>query len=103
MIVVHDRVVGSLDVARDGDPLWLLRVELDPTVHGRGLGTAIVRDLQQEARDEGLRVVLDVFTHNPARRLYERLGFREVEREGLSIKMQWRPADAEAETSAPGR
>ncbi len=100
VIVVQGRVVGSIEVVRDDDALWLLRVELDPAVHGRGLGTALVRDLQQQASNEGRQVRLDVFAHNPARRLYERLGFVEIGRDGPSIKMRWRPATAKPDTSA---
>jgi GNAT superfamily N-acetyltransferase len=90
-IVVEDRLAGSFELVRHEDALWLRRLELDPRLHGSGLGTQILRDVQQEARRQGLRVVLDVFTHNPARRLYDRLGFAEAGREGPSIKMEWRP------------
>ena len=90
-IVVEDRIAGSFELVRHEDALWLRRLELDPRLHGSGLGTQILRDVQQEARRQGLRVVLDVFTHNPVRRLYDRLGFAEAGREGPSIKMEWRP------------
>jgi GNAT superfamily N-acetyltransferase len=91
VIEVAGRIAGSLDVLRDDDSLWLARIELDPRLHGRGLGGSIVRDLQEEARRNGLTMVLDVFENNPARRLYERLGFREVGRDGPSITMAWAP------------
>jgi GNAT superfamily N-acetyltransferase len=91
VIVVEDRIAGSFELVRHEDALWLRRLELDPRLHGCGLGTEIIRDLQQQAREQGLGVVLDVFVHNPARRLYERLGFVEVGREGPSIKMEWHP------------
>jgi RimJ/RimL family protein N-acetyltransferase len=90
-IVVDDRIAGSFELVRHEDALWLRRLELDPGLHGRGLGTQILEDVQQQAGGQALRVVLDVFVHNPARRLYERLGFVEVGREGPSIKMEWRP------------
>jgi ribosomal protein S18 acetylase RimI-like enzyme len=93
VIVVGDRIVGLLEVVRGDAALWLLRLELDSAVHGRGLGSAVIRDLQQQARDERLGLELDVFPHNPARRLYERLGFREVGRDGSSIKMRWDPPE----------
>lgn len=91
VILVGDRIAGSYEVVRHEDALWLRRIELDPQLHRSGLGTEIVRDLQQEASQQGLRLILDVFAHNPARRLYERLGFTEIGREGSSIKMEWQP------------
>ncbi|MGN6131247.1 MAG: GNAT family N-acetyltransferase, partial [Nocardioidaceae bacterium] len=68
VIMIGDRAAGSLEVVRDDNALWLRRIELDPRLHGRGLGSAIVRDIQHQACDQGLRVALDVFPHNPARR-----------------------------------
>src|SRR4051812_28953022 len=91
VIAVGDRVVGLLEVVPSGDALWVLRIELDSSVHGHGLGSAVMRDLQRRARDDGRGVELDVFPHNPARRLYERLGFKEIGRDGPSIKMRWDP------------
>ena len=91
VITIGDRTAGALEVVRDDDALWLRRIELDPRLQGQGLGSAIVREIQELAREQGLRVVLDVFPHNPARRLYERLGFREVDRQGPYLKMEWDP------------
>ena len=46
---------------------------------GRGTGTVLVAGLAQVARQQGLPgMSLSVEPDNPARRLYERLGFRDV-------------------------
>lgn len=75
------KAVGVVDVIDDGDHLYLGRIELMPEAQGRGLGTAVVRDLLRQGRT----VRLDVFTNNVrAHRFYERLGFTvdsDVERE----------------------
>jgi ribosomal protein S18 acetylase RimI-like enzyme len=56
--------------------LFLAYVAILPAFQGRGVGTAIVRDLVEEARAQDLPVTLQVLKENPgARRLYERLGF----------------------------
>jgi len=91
VITVDERVAGCLDVVRKDGVLWLLRIELDPQLQGRGIGSAVVTDLQAQAAAEGLRMILDVFSGNPARRLYERLGFRETGQDGPSIRMEWQP------------
>ena len=63
----------------DDDPsaAYLLSMWVGPEVRGRGIGAALVRALVGWARGRGLRrLVLDVGLHNePARQLYERLGF----------------------------
>ena len=49
-----------------------------PEYQGRGTGTAIILDLIAQARALQLPVTLHVLDVNPARSLYERLGFRIV-------------------------
>ena len=76
------RAIGVLDVSDKGDHLYLGRIEILPEAQGRGIGTAVIRDLLGRGRV----VRLHVFTNNVrARRLYEKLGFsvdRHAEREG---------------------
>lgn len=49
-----------------------------PAYQRRGIGAAILRDVIAEARAGGHAVALRVLKVNPARRLYERLGFAVV-------------------------
>ncbi len=56
----------------------LVRLYLLPEAQRRGIGTVIVRRLLAETHAEGRSVRLRVMKRNPARRLYERLGFRVV-------------------------
>jgi ribosomal protein S18 acetylase RimI-like enzyme len=55
---------------------------------GRGIGTALMEALIVEARTRGLRALsLIVHNENPARRLYERLGFVAVGTRGDTVTM----------------
>lgn len=46
---------------------------------GLGLGARLLNELARTARESGFtRLSLDVLPENPARRLYERLGYREL-------------------------
>ena len=67
--------IGCLKVQRSSSEFKLNRVFLLPAFQGRGIGSELVRDLLIEAHSAGLPVRLRVFKINPARRLYERLGF----------------------------
>jgi GNAT superfamily N-acetyltransferase len=69
------RDVGMLSVLDRADEICLNRVQILPDHQGRGLGTSIVRDVLAAANRRGLPVSLRVLKVNPARRLYERLGF----------------------------
>ncbi|MBM4247586.1 MAG: GNAT family N-acetyltransferase [Deltaproteobacteria bacterium] len=78
VIMSADQPIGLLKLDRRADEVFLASVELAPEVQGRGLGTDIVRSVLCEAAERGVPVRLQVFHRNPARRLYERLGFRPV-------------------------
>ena len=62
-------------------------VAVGPAWRGRGLGTALLVRLLDEAPGGPGRASLSVDPENPAIHLYERLGFREVGREGTSVTM----------------
>ena len=65
-----------------------LSIGVDPSARGRGLGTRLCRRLLDAARARGIRQVsLSVEKANPARGLYERLGFRTVRDDGDAVTM----------------
>ncbi|MCS3461069.1 GNAT family N-acetyltransferase [Aeromonas sp. BIGb0445] len=58
---------------------WLLSLAVLPQARGLGLAKAIIDSLEQALLAQGcLQVRLTVDPANPARRLYERLGYREL-------------------------
>jgi ribosomal protein S18 acetylase RimI-like enzyme len=57
-------------------------------LRGRGLGTELLTRLAEAARARGFeRLSLSVAVDNPARRLYERLGYRTVSVDGDGVRM----------------
>lgn len=58
-----------------------------PEFRGRGLGTRLLKVLFETAAGCYSAVSLSVDSSNPALRLYQRLGFEEVRREGSSLIM----------------
>jgi ribosomal protein S18 acetylase RimI-like enzyme len=62
---------------------------------GRGIGTAALRMLLGEAARAGKPVRLHVERTNPARHLYERLGFRWIADEGIHWLMEWAPGPSD--------
>lgn len=77
IVVVDGQAAGELVVQWDEDPVFLVAIELAPQCQGRGIGTAIINDVLDRARQQGKTVRLQVFKVNKrAIRLYERLGFQ---------------------------
>jgi GNAT superfamily N-acetyltransferase len=75
-------LVGTVSVAESERPwraLHLFALEVTQPRRNQGVGAEIVRWVVEEARRRGRRrVFLEVRVDNPARRLYQRLGFRRV-------------------------
>ena len=83
--------IGRLYVSRWEREIRVVDVALVPEARGRGIGTALLRDLLAEGERTGRTVSIHVERFNPALRLYRRLGFREVEENGPYFLMEWRP------------
>lgn len=89
LILVGHTVAGRLWLDERADCLHILDIALLPHWRGRGLGTRCLQALIRQGRALAIHVEL----HNPARRLYERLGFvPDGEPQGLHQPMI-RPAD----------
>ncbi len=92
VIVLRDgQPVGQLWVDRSHGELRVLDVALMPEHRGAGLGTSLLTELLNEARENRIPVRLHVLADNPARRLYERLGFSAVGPNGVYQEMECRP------------
>ncbi|MFH8222475.1 GNAT family N-acetyltransferase [Streptomyces sp. NPDC018057] len=59
---------------------WLCDVYIDPAVRGKGLGSALVAAVREHLRPLGVRRI--VLATDDAHGVYEKLGFRPLERPG---------------------
>jgi ribosomal protein S18 acetylase RimI-like enzyme len=75
IVVVVGEDVGVIAVEESAADVFLANIEILPEYQGRGLGAALVNGVIREAEARDLPVRLQVLKINPARRLYERLGF----------------------------
>jgi ribosomal protein S18 acetylase RimI-like enzyme len=88
VISADGRRAGYISV-EDRDAFWYIDAfALARRFQGKGIGTLVLRDVLAEA---GARPVqLNVLHVNPARTLYERLGFRAIRRDDQRQIMEWR-------------
>lgn len=92
VIVVDGEPCGRLWVDRGGPEIVLLDIGLLTAWRRRGVGGTLLGALIDEARERGCPLRLHVERHNPARRLYERLGLRVVADGEVHLAMAWDPA-----------
>jgi ribosomal protein S18 acetylase RimI-like enzyme len=98
VIEVDGEAVGRLYVARWEDEIRIVDIAILPEHRGRGIGTRLLEELLAEGGETGKRVSVHVELNNPARRLYERLGFVPVGEQGLYVLME-APAGGTSSTS----
>ena len=91
-IVVLDRArdIGMVKLAKSPNVWHLVQIQIVPELQRSGIGTGIVNDLVIEANQRGVSLRLSVLKVNPAKALYDRLGFVVVEEKETSFEMEWR-------------
>jgi ribosomal protein S18 acetylase RimI-like enzyme len=84
--------VGRLYVDRWEKEIRIVDITLLPEFRGSGVGTKLLRELQDEARAAGKSLTIHVERFNRALGLYQRLGFGQVEDKGVYLLMRWEEA-----------
>jgi len=68
--------------------LYLAQIFIDAAFQRRGIGTEVIQGLIDQATQAGQPVTLGVIKTNPARHLYQRLGFRITQENGHKFYMR---------------
>jgi ribosomal protein S18 acetylase RimI-like enzyme len=85
MICVGERPVGRLYLARLADGWQILDITIDPPSRNTGIGSAVLRQILEEADRSEKPVRIYVESFNPSIKLFERLDFRAVSVHGFQI------------------
>ena len=97
-VITHQaQDIGLWKVDSDSSMTELIQVQLLPEFQRLGIGTQLIRQLQEECRLAMRPITLHVFASNPALKLYERLGFRVAGQDEHSFQMLWQPTPASSE------
>ncbi|MCZ0979971.1 GNAT family N-acetyltransferase [Streptomyces diastatochromogenes] len=93
VVEVDGALAGCVTVRpyEDGEGLYLEHFYLAPGTRGRGLGTAVLRELLARADEASLQVRLVVLQGSAARRLYEREGFAWESEDPVDVLMVRNP------------
>ena len=79
IITLAEKDMGMLSLEERIEDVFLRAIEIHPAFQGQGLGTTIIQYIITDAARRRKPVFLRVLKVNPAKRLYEHLGFSVVE------------------------
>jgi GNAT superfamily N-acetyltransferase len=83
---------GRLLIDEWRDQIRLVDIALMPAYRAGGIGTKLVSDVLERGAAAGKDVTIHVEAYNPALHLYQRLGFRQVDTNGVYLLMRWSPS-----------
>ena len=92
LIEVDGARAGRLYVFRGKSDIRIMDIALAPSFRGRGIGTKLLHALIEEADASGRKLSIHVEYNNPARSLYDRLGFKPVGEHGIYVLMERPPS-----------
>lgn len=99
-VICIDGVPAGLLKAHRSDTEWFVQqLQIAPALQGRGIGELALRTVLRAAAADALPVALDVLKGNPAKRLYDRLGFEIVGEDEIQFHMRF-TARTQAEREA---
>lgn len=77
IIMVDNKPVGvyAIHMTDDGD-LFINEISILAEYQNKGIGRKILEEQLKENHKRGIRTILQVFKDNPAKKLYEQLGFK---------------------------
>ena len=82
--------IGRIVVLREQGSWHLIDISLLPAYRAQGMGGELLRDLIRDCKQAGANLKLQVLNTNPARRLYERLGFISTGQDQIYTQMELR-------------
>jgi len=91
-IILNNRQpIGRMFTSEGDRTITLVDIALLPEYRNSGIGRRLLDELLKSAAQKGKSVTLHVFKTNPARHLYERLGFRDRSEDSMYYEMIYEP------------
>ncbi|MFC5049081.1 GNAT family N-acetyltransferase [Rubritalea spongiae] len=87
IITFEDQDIGMLKVQHHTDHIYLGDIQISQEFQNMGIGSSLIANVLAEADEQSIPVRLRVLKSNPARNLYTRMGFIELEDAGHATFM----------------
>lgn len=88
IILVDGQEAGYIKIERHAEYDYLDGIYLARACRSKGLGALVIADTIAASHARGKAIRLRVLKSNPARRLYERLGFRQIGADPIHLLME---------------
>ncbi|HEY1977379.1 MAG TPA: GNAT family N-acetyltransferase [Candidatus Baltobacteraceae bacterium] len=90
IVVVDGQDAGWICVRQEEEALHLHSIYLLSAFQKRGIGTSLIRQVIEDARAKRMPLTVSTAKINPARHLYERLGFAVSSESEFKVFMEYR-------------
>lgn len=91
LILLNGKPIGRLYLDRRAGEIRILDLAILPAFRNQGIGALVLKEILDEGAQTKLAVTTYLLHNDPARRLYERLGFVKTEEKGFHHLLEWRP------------
>lgn len=78
VLILDGNPIGLLKVRRSKHEWEIVQMQISVNLQGKGIGRFLLQQVISEATAVGVALILSVLKNNPAKQLYERLGFEVV-------------------------
>lgn len=88
IIELDQRDIGYIELSKSSDAVKLVNIYITQNMRGKGIGSLVVSNFIRQYKDTAPKLTLNVLWNNPAKKLYERLGFKFVLRDDQTLKYE---------------
>ena len=89
IVLLNNECIGRMILLQTREEIRLADLAILPQYRQRGIGTALIGQLQTESLMSNRPVRLHVARFDRASRLYQRLGFYKIDVEGPYLHLEW--------------
>ena len=90
ILYIYDKPIGLFKYYQDKKAIHILEMEILPQYQGKKIEESLLKDLQAQTKLSSKNIDLSVLKSNPAKDLYEKLGFNVVSQNDNEFMMQYK-------------
>ena len=89
VIEVNNQFAGGIHFIEEKNELYIKMIFIVPKLHRKGIGSDLITQIYHLAKSQNKSLCLTVIKSNPAKKLYDRLGFNIIKEDDNTYEMRW--------------